>query len=95
MQNNDEEDKDVHHWHLDKRLSVSHIITTLSAIFMFGVFMARQDTRLSLSEQAMMYIAHDQKRQDEELKAVKVAFEAQFGAINLKLDRIIEHQRLK
>ena len=37
-------------WHLDKRVSVGHVFTTLSLVVMFIVYMSKMDVRISVNE---------------------------------------------
>lgn len=76
---------DSHGWHLDKKLSISHIMTTLilaASIFSWG---ANMDKRLSLVER-------DVVRQEQEVKRVSGHINSKLEAIDKKIDRLIERE---
>ena len=78
-----EKDKDKQPWHLDRNISISHILTTVSAIGAALIFASKLDTRVSLLEQASM----QQQRDSADFKSV---VREDLKNINGKLDRLIE-----
>lgn len=70
-------------WHLDKTISISHILTTASAIGAALIFASKLDTRVSLLEQASAL----QQKDASEFKSV---VREDLKNINGKLDRLIE-----
>ena len=66
-------------WHLDKRLNVGHIITTIALVgAMMGIWadMDKRVTRLEVQQEESKRVAEDIKRELRE--------------INRKMDRLIE-----
>jgi len=61
--------KPIHHgWHLDKRISLAHIMTTVSLLFGLGSVIYAIETRVTLVEQRV--ITHEAVT-DVELAAIK------------------------
>lgn len=78
------------HWHLDKSVSVGHLITTLSlaaAVFMWAM---KMETRISLLEQTSVRQLEVDKQQDRNLETQASGTRDDLRLINAKLDRIIE-----
>lgn len=86
MANEKDQSKEKSQWHLDKTFSISHIITTASAIGAAFIFASKLDTRVTLLEQS------DATRQ-REVSEVKAAFREELRDINAKLDRLIERSK--
>ena len=81
-----EDQKEKQPWHLDRTVSLSHIITTASAIGAALMFASKLDTRVSLLEQAST-------QQQKEVSDLKVVMREDLKNINGKLDRLIERGR--
>jgi hypothetical protein len=79
----EKDNKDKQPWHLDRTVSLSHIITTASAIGAALVFASKLDTRVSLLEQS----SAQQQRETADFKTV---VREDLKNINGKLDRLIE-----
>lgn len=84
--NNEDQDKEKRPWHLDRTVSLSHIITTVSAIGAALIFASKLDTRVSLLEQS----ATQQQRDVSDFKA---AVRQDLRDISTKLDRLIERSK--
>lgn len=82
-------------WHLEKSVSISHIISTIAIAGSLAVYIGKMDTRIALLEQASQQQANIDRRQDSErsdaLREVKDAVKG----INDKLDRLIERNGRK
>lgn len=56
------DDRRATHWHLEKNISVGHILTTLSMILAAMVFAFRMDTRVSILESESVHSKEDRAR---------------------------------
>jgi len=77
-------------WHLEKTVSVSHIITTVAALVAIATAWGNLNTRLSLVEQSIANVAQADLRKDIETREFKVEIRGSVQVINDKLDRLIE-----
>lgn len=66
-------------WHLDKRLNVSHLITTLLLVVATFTYANGIDKRISILEESKRYQEATNAQVTQELRS-----------INAKLDRLIE-----
>lgn len=78
-----DKEKDKQPWHLDRTISISHILTTVSAIGAALIFASKLDTRVSLLEQASA-------QQQRDISDFKSVVREDLKSINGKLDRLIE-----
>lgn len=69
-------------WHLDKRISIGHIITTLVVTVGVVLYAAKQDTYIALLQQKTL---ENEKR----IESVKDDVMHRLDSINSKLDRLI------
>ena len=83
-------DKD---WHLEKTVSISHIVATVTAIVAIVTAWGNLNTRLSLLEQSITAYAAAEIKRDTEGKEFKIEIRAAVNRINDKLDRLIEGGR--
>lgn len=77
-------------WHLEKSVSISHIISTLMIAGTVFVYIGRMDTRIALLEQSNNQQASVDQRQDMERNESFREFRENMKLINDKLDRLIE-----
>jgi hypothetical protein len=84
------EEKHKETWHLDKKVSVTHLFASISAIFVIGVFLAKQDTRITLLEQTTIQLIKEDARQDKEKTEMKQLIREDLQGINGKLDKLQE-----
>lgn len=81
---------DRRQWHLDKSVSVAHIITTVAFVVSAMWFFAGQDRRISNLELNYAHLkaarAEDQDRAERKFNELKT----DLRTINAKLDRLIE-----
>lgn len=88
--------RDQRRWHLDKRLNVGHLLTTLSIATAVFVWAGKIDTRVSLVEQANnTWLAVQRERdgqQDDQLRRFAAETLEQVHAINAKMDRLVERE---
>lgn len=84
-------------WQFDKTISVTHMLTTASAIAALIGFGMNLDNRLSLIEQAMANALVSQRvideRQDAAVVEIRRQIREDLRVIDGKLDRIIERRR--
>lgn len=66
-------------WHLDKRLNIGHIITTIMLAIAVFTYASGIDKRITVLEESKKYQETTNKQVTEQLKS-----------INDKLDRLIE-----
>ena len=83
MEQYEEEQPDRRGWRLDRRVSITHILTTLSAIAIALTFAAEISKRVALLEQG-------QTMQDRETTEFKAQVRDSLQAISNKLDRLID-----
>ena len=79
-------------WHLEKSVSISHIISTLVIAGSMFIYIGKMDTRIALLEQSTQQQSHTDQRQDYERSEAFKEFKEGMKAINEKLDRLIERQ---
>lgn len=84
-------------WHLDKKISLTHMFATISAIGTLVIFGSNLTTRVALIEQALTTYINEQKnvdhRQDIERNEIKKQMREDYARIDSKLDRIIERTK--
>lgn len=80
------------HWHLDKRLNVSHLLTTV--VLTVGIFSwaGTMDKRVALLEAQIRTQTELDQRQDRDRLALGNEIKDQLRQLNNKLDRIIERE---
>lgn len=77
-------------WHLEKSVSVGHIVTTLVAAGSFFVWAMRQESRLTTLENHTVALAEADKRMDLERVQLKSELREDLKVISDKLDRLLE-----
>lgn len=84
----------VKHWHLDRTVSITHIISTAAVVISLFTWGGSIDKRIDQNSQNISHLAKMQSRQENRINEVKKEIRADLQIINNKLDRIIE-RRLK
>lgn len=83
-------------WHLDKKISVTHMFTTVAAITSLVIFGSSVNTRLYLVESAVTAAVKqaydDNNRQDRAIADMSRQTRDDMRTINDKLDRLIERR---
>lgn len=79
-------------WHLEKSVSISHLISTAAIILAVLTFASKMDTRVAILEQAENYQNRTDMAQDADRARLASQVNSQLVIINAKLDRIIEHR---
>lgn len=90
-------DDDPRHWHLDKRLNLSHLITTLAMAASIMWWGAALDRRVAVLEEARLSQRQTDERQDADLYRTLNAMKEESRMLRdelrettRKLDRLIE-----
>ena len=85
-----EPDSEAPAWHLDRKIGLAHIFSTIAAIASLVILGSQFHTRLSLVEQAVVVQHGSEARQDTDVAEFKREMRETLLAINAKLDRLIE-----
>lgn len=72
---------DQHGWHVDKTVSVSHLLTTVSIVVAGLWFVSQQNERIALNEQAI-------RQNTAQIASQETRVDKSLNAINAKLDRL-------
>ena len=64
------------HWHVDKRVSVSHLLTTLTIVVGLLIWGAKQESRISVLEKTFEIQAQNTQLQFSDIKGHLVRIEA-------------------
>ena len=79
-------------WHLDKTVSIGHIISTLIiALSVFSWAMVIEK-RIEQNAQSIKFLTQNQKRIESHVDSTRQEIRQDLQAINSKLDRLIERQ---
>ncbi|WP_261840965.1 hypothetical protein [Aliamphritea ceti] len=70
-------------WHVDKNISITHILTTFAMIVSGLWFMADQDKRIAANEKDIQHNAQSIVKQDDRITR-------ELGSINRKLDKMTD-----
>jgi hypothetical protein len=80
-------------WHVDKTVNISHIMTTIGAVIVFGSLLARMDTRLALLEQAQAQQVLRDRAQDERSVETKTEINKRLDEIQKDIKQLLERSR--
>lgn len=78
-------------WQLDRRISVGHLVTTMTFLVAMIMWGARLETRIALVEESASRQVTIDLRQDTEVQRLREEIKAQLQQLNIKLDRYFEH----
>ncbi|MBU2706476.1 hypothetical protein KCM76_10805 [Zooshikella marina] len=78
------------HWHLDKNISITHIISTFAVVISLFTWGGSIDKRIDQNSQSIGHLAEMQQRQDQRITDIKGEIRADLQLISNKLDRLIE-----
>lgn len=84
-------DEGATHWHLDKRINVSHLIATLLLAISVFAWANGVDKRISVIESQHHQFEKENERQDKQLEANNALLRAELGEIKSIL-RDVERQ---
>lgn len=85
--------EDQRKWHLEKNVSVGHIITTLSVAVSMMIWATTVEKRVSLLEAAVPVLVKADERNDVARAESLALIRDDLKAIREKLDRLAEHAR--
>ncbi len=78
------------HWHLDRRVSVGHLVTTVTVLVAMVLWGARLETRLVVIENTADRQTRIDTRQDEESRRMREEIREELKSLNNKIDRYFE-----
>lgn len=81
--------EEVGGWHLDRRVSLGHLMTTATLLVAMTMWSGRMDTRISLLELSLTRQASVDRRQDEEAQQMRAEIREELRALNEKMDRYL------
>ena len=85
-------ENDRRSWHLDKTVSIGHILSTLIiALSVFSWAMAI-DKRVEQNAQKIVFLEKNHKRLEDRFDATRNEIRQDLRAIHTKLDRLIERR---
>ena len=92
-----EDDPVTKHWHLDKRVNVTHLLATVTLAASMFAWAASIDRRLSLTEQSLINVSSYHARQDYEAERNTRFLKEEMNLLRQdikdqtkKIDRILE-----
>jgi len=80
-------------WHLDKTISVGHLLSTVVIAISVFSWASAVDRRVEQNAQAIKYLSKEQTEGQNRLDALRSEIKTDLRSINAKLDRLIERQR--
>jgi len=83
---------DRKNWHLDKTISVGHLLSTVVIAISLFSWASAVDRRVEQNAQAIKYLTKEQIEGQFRLDALRSEIKTDLRAINAKLDRLIERQ---
>jgi len=82
--------KDRRGFHLEKSISVGHILTTISMVVMAFAWTSNVETRLAIHDTQIQELQESDRRQLKDAEMAKGEILTALHDINAKLDRYIE-----
>lgn len=83
---------DRREWHLDKTVSIGHIISTLVIALSLFSWALTIDKRVEQNAQSIEFLAQNHKRLENHVDSTRNEIRQDLRAINAKLDRLIERR---
>jgi hypothetical protein len=87
----DDERTGSSHWVFDKRINLTHIITTMSIAASVFVWGSAMDRRVAVLEEKASVAYHRAERQDAFIASGLLELKQEIRETNRKIDRLIEH----
>ena len=81
---------DRRHWHLDKTLNVSHLLTTIVVAGSLFAYANNMDKRVAILEEKMQTQATENKRASEEVKELATDVKHELRALRTELLRLMQ-----
>lgn len=79
-------------WHLDKTISVGHLLSTVIIAISVFSWASAVGRRVEQNAQAIKYLSKEQTADQHRLDALRSEIKIDLRNINTKLDRLIERQ---
>jgi len=76
-------------WHLDRRISIGHLMTTATLLVAMMLWAGRMDTRISLLEVTLTRQVNVDRRQDEATQLLREEIREELRSLNEKMDRYL------
>ena len=86
-------ERDPNGWHLEKRVALSHIISTLAVATSVIWWGGKVEQRLALLEQSTVTQHERDERQDKASAEALAIIQTHLSKIDDKLDRLLEERR--
>ena len=86
---------DRRHWHLDKTISVGHLLSTLIIAISIFSWASSLDRRVEQNAQNVVFLGEKIDRDRQELARVRDQVSTNYREMNRKLDRILERMSKK
>lgn len=83
---------DRRNWHLDKTISVGHLLSTIVIVVSVFSWASAFERRVEQNAQAIEYLSEQQKENKRRVEYVREEIRTDLRGINAKLDRLIEKQ---
>ena len=81
------------HWHLDKTVSITHIISTLAIAGSVFLWATALEKKVDRNAQAIEFLLIQQQNERDKLETMRGEIRQDFNSVNNKLDRIIERTK--
>ena len=79
-----------HSWHLDKTISVGHLLSTIVIAVSVFSWASAVGSRVEQNAQAVIYLTKQQQENKQRIESVRGEIRTDLRVINDKLDRLIE-----
>lgn len=86
---------DRRHWHLDKTLNVSHLLTTVVIAGSLFAYANNMDRRVAVLEEKMQVQANENKRASEEVKELASDVKHELRLLRTELLRLMSEKGAK
>ena len=83
---------DKRSWHLDKTISVGHLVSTLVIAISVFSWAITLDKRVEQNSIAIVHLKEQQANEQKRLQELRQEIKQDLRDINSKLDRLIENQ---
>lgn len=80
---------DRRHWHLDKTLNVSHLLTTLVVAGSLFAYANNMDKRVAILEEKMQVQSQENKRASDEVKELAADVKHELRLLRTELLRLV------
>lgn len=80
----------MQHWHLDKKISIGHIFTTVAVAASVVTMFSSMDKDVSLNSQAIQHLTAGQHRNRERIEVIRAEIRDDLKALDNKLDKVLE-----